>query len=839
MRRRGAERGVLTYVPPDTAEFGAPSKGVSAGALVLPPEAQDSCPRKDSLLAPLTSKQIASLAAAIKTLDPEEQYVQLDAVAKVVSYADEIIQHELISSYTGDEELVRAYFVAWLCTEGGYAPSALELEKRYNFGRDSRAELDIRVRREDDPDEAFALLELKAPSDWKGPEDARIEGQLFAMAGTEVAPDVLAIATVDVGADGGLITRAVTIAYSAALTYPQWVQAERPHVEEFPVSYNQPLPEPLTNTAERGLREDVTSKELDRIRKKLHNRLWGGSRDDNQIYAWLVKLLLTKIHDEKTTDDGEPYEFQVLHQGSKPETVEDTLRRIEAAYADAFKRYIDPNVVNPESLAAGPFTASEVQWVVKMLQGISVTSAGKSSGDLLGAFFESITRDGFKQSKGLFFTHYNIAIFMLNVLDVTGLAVSKLKQDVHPNDRLPYIIDPSAGSGTFLLAAMRVITKHVLANKATLARNTESKEQLALRFPETAPNTWAKDFIYGIEKREDLAMSTKVNMVLHRDGHTRVYHDDGLAPLDRIAARHNAERLRSHDDADGIYSKKVAETFDVIVTNPPFSIELDGTTQATLPQHFDLASERNSENLFLERWYQLLKHGGRLGAVLPESFFSTAENQSARVFLLLHFDIRAVVTLPPHAFQPWTPTRTSLLFAQKKSADDEKLWVSAWESTLSNATGLLAKAQSGARTLATNSPRLAAEKREGAVDAIDKWLTATGTTLLSGRGTADWGAEALKAASIFNLQSFVLRSVMRDLDEGSYFGLMVDEIGYRRTRRAESDRRNDLFTAVRKDNLGRERRVRNLNSSDDGWEITLADDADDALSYLKAKSLWS
>ena len=787
----------------------------------------------------LTRPQLESLNAAILALDPEQQYVEIDIDRRVVRYCDEIIQHEAISSYVGDEEPVRAYYIAWLCTEGGYAPAAIELEKRYAFGRASHSELDIRVRREDANDEAFALIELKAPSDWIGVEDSRIEGQLFAMAGSDVRTEVLALGTADIGADGTVVVRAVVIAYENALSYGSWRDGGRPHVEDLPVSYNQPLPEPLVNDAATGLRTDVTSVELDRIRKKLHNRLWGGSRDDNQIYAWLVRLLLTKIHDEKTTNEGDPYTFQLLHHGAKPETVEETAVRIDAAYLEAYRRYIDDSATTVESLAAGLFGASEVQWVVRMLQGISISAAGQASGDLLGSFFEAITRDGFKQSKGLFFTHYNVAIFMLSVLEVAELAEEKLSGSAHPNDRLPYIIDPSAGSGTFLLAAMRTITAHVLAKKSSLARNSETSEQLALRFPDLAPNTWAKDFIYGIEKREDLTMSSKVNMVLHRDGHTRIYADDGLAPLDRIAGRHSAERLRAHDDPDGIYTKKVSEAFDVVVTNPPFSIELDGTTSATLSSHFELANQRNSENMFLERWYQLLKHGGRLGAVLPESFFSTAENHSARMFLLRHFDIRAVVSLPSHTFQPWTPTRTSLLFARKKSVADELAWMRAWNEQLSQSRQISTKARKAAKKLLSPPDAgLSDAARAAAVGEIGAWVGRIGLSPVNESGTNEWVREVEMTWTPVRVEHDALKHTLDAVADDDYFGLSVDEVGYRRTKRAESDRRNDLFVAVVNAGTSSERRVRNLNLQPDGWTFSLSNDGSDALSFLRAKAIW-
>jgi type I restriction enzyme M protein len=98
---------------------------------------------------------------------------------------------------------------------------------------------------------------------------------------------------------------------------------------------------------------------------------------------------------------------------------------------------------------------------------------------------------------------------------------------------------------------------------------------------------------------------------------------------------------------------------------------------------FLYAEKKNSENLFIERWYQLLKEGGKLGVVLPDSVFDTNENLYIRLFLYRFFFIKAVVSLPQIAFQPYTPTKTSLLFATKKSTAEVEAWDAAWRTASS------------------------------------------------------------------------------------------------------------------------------------------------------------
>lgn len=303
-------------------------------------------------------------------------------------------------------------------------------------------------------------------------------GQLFALTAEDPDASVLSLVTAQVGNDGRPFLNTVTIDYRPGLTFQRWERSGRPHIEDFPVNYQEPTPIPYAPGTGRDLRNDLTRSQLERLRRELHNKLWGGSRDDNQIYAWLVRLFLTKIHDEKVTNEGEPYRFQVRHVGVDKESPRETLRRVNECYQEAYQRYVDQDASRVEPLDESLFSAEEMQWVVETLQGFSLTAAGQTTGDLLGAFFEAITRDGFKQSKGLFFTHYNLAVFMLEVIGIGELAEEKLTSRVHTNERLPYIIDPSCGSGSFLLAAMRLISQHIATRRNHLSRNRDVREQL-------------------------------------------------------------------------------------------------------------------------------------------------------------------------------------------------------------------------------------------------------------------------------------------------------------------------------------------------------------------------
>lgn len=609
-----------------------------------------------------------------------------DFESKKVKYLDKIKGWK-IDKFRGDEEVVRAYILAKLVNELGYKPENIEIEKEYDIGRPkiNKPRIDLIVK--DNNDNVFLYIELKSPEDYEKDKDEVIEKQLFNLASQEKGQGkkvkYLVLYTIE-QFESEIKDKCIVIDYEKFNSFDSWKEV-RDFADEIPTHYGKAQKEPYVKSGKKDLETNFTHEQLDALRKNLHNVLWGGGgTDDNDVFSSLVNIILAKIQDESEKEDGQKYDFQIFESkdGESFETNEQLFERINELYRRALKlrlNILDENKLKKSFVIdENKFSLSKLKYAVSELERFSFVD-GKNSlngKDILGDFFEGIIREGFKQTKGQFFTHINIVKFLLWGLQLDRLAIERVNKVLE----IPYLIDPSAGSGTFLIEYMKFITENLKRRfKDKLSKNRDVEDKFHQWFyPDHRENKWAREYIYGIEINFNLGTATKVNMILHGDGSTNIFVRDGLLPFKFYDKETAPNFLKQYDQDDVYFGKEVNGQFDVIITNPPFSVDLDNDTKKNVKNEFIFGDKKNSENLFIERWYQLLKPNGRLGAVLPESVFDTTENKYIRLFIYKYFKVKAVVSLPQLTFEPFTSTKTSLLLAQKKTKEEIKKWNELW-----------------------------------------------------------------------------------------------------------------------------------------------------------------
>lgn len=634
----------------------------------------------------------------IAELDPAHEIVSIDEENKKIIYNRKIDGWD--KAKFEDEGYVRAYLVVVLVKVKKYQMEDIVLEKYYNIGSnpdEKSAFLDILIKDKRDRSKSFMLIEIKTIDEYEG-KKKNIETQLFNIAAIQNSKEGEVSYLVYYTVDEILQDKFIIIDFKKYTGYSKWInainssetteQALNVIPEDYAIVKHQCYGKVEEKTNDlKPLISCYSVEYMNTLKTNLHNTLWGGgSANYNDVIFAINRLFACKIYDELTTLDGEEYKFQIKYSGDVPEDINETYHRISKLYHSALVELFGVSQTEAdkeELLYSNKISMDKFTKVVEFIEGISLTG-NELEGDFLGEFFESIITNEFKQDKGQFFTHWILCRFIVEALQIKQDVLARLSsaKGIRLNTIMPYCIDPSCGSGTFLVQLVKSVEKYYHEKKDELNLSVALKKQIEELFTaydgdKTVKNSWANDYIYGIEPNPDLETAAKLNLIFHGARDAKIFKADGLDSFnaydDTILGTYTIKKVKDKDNYE------MNEKFDYIISNPPFSLVI--AMLKAYSDRFIYSDKKNSENIFIERWYQLLKEGGKLGVVLPDSVFDTTENKYIREFLYRYFKIDSIVSIDKSAFQPYTSTKVSILFATKKTTAEVEQYEQCWTSS--------------------------------------------------------------------------------------------------------------------------------------------------------------
>lgn len=429
--------------------------------------------------------------------------------------------------------------------------------------------------------------------------------------------------------------------------------------------------------------ERVEESELTNKFKQAHQALWGGGElNPSEAFDELDKLIFCKIFDEKKKRaNGVPYDFQIIKVKPKDnseeakkkadiETSKELLQRLIELYEEGKNSGERKN--DTEIFKDGiKLNAAKVRTVVGYLEGVDLLNTDLDS---KGRAFETFMGSFFRGDFGQYFTPRAIVSFIVDSLPIT---------EEHR------VLDTSCGSGGFLLHTLDKVRKDVRAFYGIKEGEQETIE---------CHNQW-HDFaaynLFGIEINEQIARTAKMNMIIHDDGHTNVVAADGL-----ISPGNLRDKTGNHGFKEN--------SFDFIITNPPFGSTVKQTEKAYLHQ-YNLATKdvdwlnpnskqavrpsQSTEVLFIEQAENYLKDGGYLAIVLPDGILTNSSMQYVRDYISEAFRIIAVISMPQTAFAAnGAGVKSSVMFLKKYSQIERQKRVSIKSNIQAN---LISKSQEG------------------------------------------------------------------------------------------------------------------------------------------------
>jgi len=362
------------------------------------------------------------------------------------------------------------------------------------------------------------------------------------------------------------------------------------------------------------------------IRNYLAGQFVGATRDD-ALLDEVIKCLFCKLIIEKDEPHLLEKEIPDFELSKKIRSI---FLKVKKEFPEIYKK--DSEILlDPTSLA---FVFNEMNF-----------SIINSESDPIGDAFEAFIGSDSKGNSGQFFTPKSVTNFFVNVI----------------NDfENKTVLDPACGAGGFLAS----VTENLIKNKIP-------KKKIASN-------------LYGIDKDTYLSQLAKVHIALLTGDHPNIINGDSLS------LKADKKQIRDLLPKEGV---------DIILTNPPFGSKIIAANPEVL-KSFELAkkliinsktgdlktSDKIANNvppqvLFVERCVSLLKPGGKLGIVLPESILSNKSYRNVVEYLMKNTHIDSIIGMPEALFKTsgkgGTHTKTCLLIATKNSKlkSDNKIFM--------------------------------------------------------------------------------------------------------------------------------------------------------------------
>lgn len=224
--------------------------------------------------------------------------------------------------------------------------------------------------------------------------------------------------------------------------------------------------------------------------------------------------------------------------------------------------------------------------------------------DVLGNFYGEFVKYGGSDgnSLGIVLTPHHITDLMAQLIDVNS-------DDV--------VLDPTAGSASFLIAAMRMMFHDAENRHKGDDVRLESKLEEIKRYQ-----------LHGVELQEKLFAVGTTNMILRGDGKANFQRNsifevnkEGFFPADPVRPGNLAG-------------------FSKVLMNPPYS------------QAKDKMTRHLSELSFMNTALNLLETRGRLAAIVPQSAMvgKTKEDRALKAAIMKNHTLDAVITMNPDTF---------------------------------------------------------------------------------------------------------------------------------------------------------------------------------------------
>lgn len=385
--------------------------------------------------------------------------------------------------------------------------------------------------------------------------------------------------------------------------------------------------------------------------RRCHNFIHGNEGMPKDAAFWqFLYLIFSKIHDERKPPEDRQFlagpDEQYSAEGRR------AIRgRVEPIFKSVKREYPGVFAGNEEITLSDRALAFLVSELAKY-------DFSRSDVDVKGAAYQELVGTNLRGDRGQYFTPKSVVNLAVEILDPK------------PGER---VFDPSCGTGGFLVSTLA----HQL-DRFRRERDQSPEDENTREFNSVLEQlrAYADECVYGADFDPFLVRAAKMNVVLASGADGNIYHMDSLAfPNGYLSGLETARK------------SVPLESIQVLLTNPPFGVDIPITDPALLreyklAQSVEKVGDRFAptgkyvpsvapETLFVEKCVKWLKPGGRMAIVLPNGLLSNPGDSAAsiRQWVVEHCWVLASIEVPIEAFivEAGVNILTSVLFLKKKT----------------------------------------------------------------------------------------------------------------------------------------------------------------------------
>lgn len=397
---------------------------------------------------------------------------------------------------------------------------------------------------------------------------------------------------------------------------PTWKDLRIPTASELSAALNR-----IVNTV--VVRDSHTTRREDQLRELLHTLLVKVESDNEASIA---------------SHQNRPVQFRIY--GDRTSMVAVTAKAVQ----DQFKAYFtkqQTRVFHPGDVDHIRLSDEVIFAVVDMLAPWRILG---DSVDLLAKAFQVFRTQAMKSGEGQFLTPQRVIRPCVSAMEIAA------------SDK---VIDPACGSGGFLIEALSQVQQRDFPNPADTWRLVK----------------FANDNLYGVDKDALGVKLTKALMIAMQDGSTHALTGDAIRRNLWKSKFPELEKELGRPGSD----IAIAEQFTVVITNPPFGEDLKVSAADARASGFTItraASEGSRAGkaehvdleiglIYLELAHRLLQTGGRVGIILPETYFFSYKYRWLPEWLEGRLELRGMLNIAMEAFEEFCRAKTNFYIFEK------------------------------------------------------------------------------------------------------------------------------------------------------------------------------